>query len=412
MTRSVREQSDRVRASWVVVSALLTGCPRDVVVGESINAPIATGDAGAGDAGFAAVTCERDHLPSPEGDVVTEVATRAGRTCVLTRRGRVRCWGSDGWFPSAPVPVPGLACVRTLSDGGGGAFVLDDGTARAFPYPPPPPFTYAWGLDPVIGAQGGPTDVVGVTGGAGRSCTWHGDGAVRCWGEPFFGLPNDASVTSPGRRVIPVPTVVESLVDVVQVSTSTDVGPGFACAVHRDHTVSCLGANGNGQLGDGTTTPRAASARVAGLTDVAQVSVNLNTACATRNDGRVLCWGRNDRGQLGANMYVDTRHPVEVPGVVDATQVAVGHLHVCARTLRGTVLCWGNNEYGELGDGTTTGRAAAVEVPGLGDVTQVTAGPKHTCALSADGAVRCWGSGIDALPGGSGRILSPSLVTF
>lgn len=412
LTSSNGYLSGRVCASWVVVSAMLTGCPHDVVVGETVIDPLAEGDAGAGDADVTPVTCARDSLPSPEGDVIVEIASRDGLTCALNRRGRVLCWGVPGIWerPTTPVLVPGLSCVRTLSDGSGSAFVIDDDTARAY-------YTaeILGAPRPVIGVPRGLSEVAGVASAAGRSCTWHRDGSMRCWGAPFRTGPRDDAVPAvSGRPYVEDPTLVPSLVDVVQASTTTDVGTGFMCVVHRDRTVSCLGANGTGQLGDGTVTPRTEPRRVAGLDDVAQVSVALYTSCAVRNDGRVMCWGGDDHGQLGDAPDRHAWTPVEVRGVVDATQIAVGHSHVCARTARGTVLCWGGNEHGELGDGTTAERRLAAEVPGLRDVVQVAAGAMHTCALSSDGAVRCWGLAYSALPDGrdGALVLSPRRVAL
>ncbi len=412
MTSGRRNHRGWIYASWLVASATLTGCPHDVVVGETLIDPLAAGDAGDAGPDAAPVTCERDGLPSPEGDVITEVVAREGVTCLLERRGRVRCWGTQPLTerPTTPALVSGLSCVRTLSDGGGSAFVIDDDTARAF---------YASDVfgtpRRVIGTPLGLTEVAGVASCVGRSCAWHRDGSMRCWGAPFRVGPGQPTVPdTAGRLSVNDPSLVPSLVDVVQASTTTDVGTGFICVVHRDHTVSCLGANAAGQLGDGTTISRTEPRRIENLSGVRQVSVALYTACAVREDGRVMCWGGDAHGQLADAPDRYARTPVEVQGVVDATQVAVGHSHVCARTARGTVACWGGNEHGELGDGTTTERHRPAEVPGLSDVVQIAAGAMHTCALTADGVVRCWGLAYSALPGGADGelVLSPRRIAL
>jgi hypothetical protein len=56
--------------------------------------------------------------------------------------------------------------------------------------------------------------------------------------------------------------------------------------------------NGNesGQLGDGTTTQRAAPQPVTGLTDATQIAVGWLHACALRRGGTVVCWGSNAQG--------------------------------------------------------------------------------------------------------------------
>ena len=75
-------------------------------------------------------------------------------------------------------------------------------------------------------------------------------------------------------------------------------------------------------------------------------------ACLLRADGAVLCWGRNDDGQLGDG----TRTPRSVPVRVldDAIALAAGERHTCAVRAGGTVACWGADDTGQLGDGGGT----------------------------------------------------------
>ena len=108
----------------------------------------------------------------------------------------------------------------------------------------------------------------------------------------------------------------------------------------------------------------------------------------------MLCWGANGNGQLGDGSSVKRRaSPAQVAGLAEGVvAVSAGELHTCALTDSGGVKCWGENGSGQLGDGTTTDRTAPVDATGLGGgAVAVSAGTIHTCALTASGGVKCWG---------------------
>src|SRR4029077_15983990 len=78
-----------------------------------------------------------------------------------------------------------------------------------------------------------------------------------------------------------------------------------------------LGNNGNGQLGDNSTTRRLAPV-ASGLTaNVTAISAGNAHSLARKNDGTVWAWGLNNNGQLGNNDNTGTQQmvPVQVGGV-------------------------------------------------------------------------------------------------
>ncbi len=158
--------------------------------------------------------------------------------------------------------------------------------------------------------------------------------------------------------------------------------------------MSCWGANGSGQLGDGTATDRSIPVAVSGIGDATGVASGDGHTCAVLVGGAVKCWGYNGQGQVGDATTTSRLTPVAVSVVSDATAVAAGPSHTCALRTGGTVLCWGANGYGQVGDGTTTDRSTpvAVEQPhALDHVVQTAAGWAHTCTLRTGGTVSCWG---------------------
>lgn len=223
--------------------------------------------------------------------------------------------------------------------------------------------------------------------GNGFSCATLTDGTVQCWGLNGNGQLGDGTTTD---RSTPVQ------VSGITTATQVSFGTVHACATLTDGTIECWGENGYGRLGDGTTTDRSTPVQVFGITTATHVSVSDDRhSCALLTDGTVQCWGHNSRGQLGDGTTTDSSTPVQVSGITTAAQVSSGDSHSCAALQDGTVQCWGYNPYGQLGDGTTTTRSTPVQVSGITTATQVSASHQHSCATLQDGTVQCWGRGAN-----------------
>lgn len=151
----------------------------------------------------------------------------------------------------------------------------------------------------------------------------------------------------------------------------------FTCAALASGKAWCFGDNSDGQLGDGTKTPRAAPTLVGGVTNAVRVATASRMAYALTAAGKVWAWGLNDVGQLGDNSLMNHETPAEVPNFGGIDQLSAGRGHVCARSTAGDAYCWGWNIRGQIGDGLTgTNRKTPFKVPA--QVTQVSAGGRHT----------------------------------
>ncbi len=181
------------------------------------------------------------------------------------------------------------------------------------------------------------------------------------------------------------------------------------------NSLRLAGNNGNGQLGNGTTSALTAFINtpvpVTGLNSgVTNVSAGSAHACAVQNGG-VKCWGTNGNGQLGigststigdvtsevggANVFVD------LGAGRTATSIATGLAHACALLDNATIKCWGQNTYGQLGQGNTgsigdnaneMGNNLASISLGTGrTATAVYAFGYESCARLDNSTVKCWG---------------------
>ncbi|MFC1482168.1 RCC1 domain-containing protein [Myxococcota bacterium] len=235
-------------------------------------------------------------------------------------------------------------------------------------------------------------DVVSISAGYEHTCAVKADGTAWCWGDNQYGRLGDGGTSNHDSPVqVLGPGGTGFLTDVVSISA----GYYHTCAIKVDGTAWCWGANSDGQLGDGSTTPSSTPVQASGLTDVIDIATGGQSSgshtCAVRSDGTAWCWGANSDGQLGDGTGNAHSLPMSVVVLTDAVSISAGNKHSCAVKTDGTAWCWGYNGNGQLGDGTTTGHPIPWPLPTLNNVAVITAGSYHTCAVKDDGTVLCWG---------------------
>jgi alpha-tubulin suppressor-like RCC1 family protein len=229
-----------------------------------------------------------------------------------------------------------------------------------------------------------------VSAGGSNSCARTSAGQAYCWGYNVDGRLGDGTTT---QRNTPVAVQHPQGVTFTQLS----VGGGHTCALAAGGQAWCWGQNADGQLGDSSTTTRSVPTAVKQPAGVAFATIRAGGfhSCAATEVGQVYCWGRNTQGQLGDGTTTDRAAPVAVlqPTGVSLPAVAAGYLHSCGVTQAGQAWCWGRNANGQLGDNSTTNRTAPVAVQqGSVAFRTATAGQDHTCAyVTSTGAAYCWG---------------------
>lgn len=373
---------------------------------------------------------------SPVGTLIplASVAIDAGaqHACVLDTLDHTWCWGNggDGRLLDASsqrrlIAVRGVVeDVAALSAGNEHTCVLDHAGAircagfnRRGQLGDARPVTVG---EPV--AVNGVEDAVAIVAGARHTCAAQADGKVLCWGE------NDNGEAGNGSYIAqePLPQVVYGIGHPKQMVA----GAEHTCALLEDDSTYCWGNNGNGRLGDGTTTsssqPRgvggigaapsrlsvgdsASFAIVAGgarcwgegfgptptdVPDVLDISAGDSHVCTLQPDKTVLCYGQNGNYQLGDGTNAMQVAPgVPALGIANAVEVKTRGDQSCAVLADGTVQCWGLNADGRLGVGSTNYQIhEPTQVMGLSGVMKLAMGWDASCALKADSTVWCWGA--------------------
>jgi hypothetical protein len=147
-------------------------------------------------------------------------------------------------------------------------------------------------------------------------------------------------------------------------------------------TVVCWGANGNGQLGTGDTTPsnipvpvisqlRTDPSTVVQLTITARdIGLGDSHSCLL-TDVRTICWGKNGALQTGMpNIPNSTDQLIPVLAQLPIGEVARGRTlvgggtaHTCALRPDGAPLCWGDDEFGLIGFDVPNATTTSTPVP-------------------------------------------------
>jgi hypothetical protein len=340
---------------------------------------------------------------------VTAVSAGGEHSLALLSNGTVMAWGRNaegelgngttGGVSNVPVAVKELSGVTAISAGRYYSLaLLSNGTVMA------------WG-DNTRGELGNGTtggvsnvpvavknlsSVTSISAGEGpnvlgfvHSLALLSNGTVMAWGDNSAGELGNGTTGG----VSNVPVAVKNLSSVTAVSA----GSGYSLAALTSGTAMAWGANGRGQLGDGTTTGTNLPGAVSELSGLTGVSAGAEHSLALLSNGTVMAWGNNSEGQLGNGSNGNTSDvPVAVSGLSGVTAIAAGGLpvglqgepeveHSLALLGNGTVMAWGNNSFGQLGIFGRNGETGfAQDVPnkvaGLSNVSGVSAGGFYSLA--------------------------------
>jgi alpha-tubulin suppressor-like RCC1 family protein len=232
-------------------------------------------------------------------------------------------------------------------------------------------------------------------------------GALYAWGVNNAGQLGDGTGTDAHSP---------ELISLASGVTPTAISSGTydSLAIGSDGNLYAWGENGNGQLGDGTTTNLASPEVITlapGVTPTA-ISAAPFHSLAIGSDGQLYAWGDNDQGELGDGTTTEHDSPEVItlaPGVTP-TAIAAGYYDNLVIGSDGNLYAWGYNEIGQLGDGTTTERDSPEVItlaPGV-TPTDISAVYFHSMAIGSDGNLYAWGDNINGQLGDGTNTNRPS----
>lgn len=297
------------------------------------------------------------HTPAPIAEDLVVASLAGGQThfCALTSAVDAWCWGANAMMDTSgattstnvPTEMPTDFAFKEIAPG------LEHNCAISTA-----DIAYCWGRNPTGQLGDGstttrfvPAPVSGgftfskITSGAGHSCALTLGGFAFCWGANAFGQLGNGSI-----QPFNSPTQVSGGHTFIAIGAAQT----FTCGLRTDGRVLCWGdldgiggapINSTPVVFDGTPTPTFAS-----------LSVGAQHACALTADGTAYCWGLNGadgQGRLGDNSTTTRTTPTQVDSDLRFSLISAGYRHTCAVTVtEGAVACWGQNGSRELGNAT------------------------------------------------------------
>ena len=209
---------------------------------------------------------------------------------------------------------------------------------------------------------------------AGGTVCGAGDGRGFCWGANGVGQIGNGTKLSDS-----VPVLVKSPVPLVSVWAADE----STCGLTASGAAYCWG-QGYGTL---PTT-------LAGGLTFSKLSGGSSHMCGLATTGAMYCWGDDEAGQLGDAMASGgfTTTPVAVVGGLTFTDVAVGGASTCAVATGGDAYCWGVGVFGTLGTGATANDSVPTLAVGGHKYRTVSVTIQHACGLATDSSAFCWGT--------------------
>jgi alpha-tubulin suppressor-like RCC1 family protein len=217
------------------------------------------------------------------------------------------------------------------------------------------------------------------------------DGTLWAWGLNSSGELGDNTIVN---RSSPVQTITGGSTW-RSVSVGLAAGAGTAstvAAIKTDGTLWLWGLGTSGQLGDNTIVTKSSPVQtIAGGSTWRSVSVGANHCAAIKTDGTLWSWGGNGNGRLGDNTTTGRSSPVQtVAGGSAWKSLSCGGGYTAAIKTDGSLWSWGYNNYANLGDNTTTHKSSPVQTVMRGNfwksvsASAQSGSPGHTAAI-ADG---------------------------
>jgi alpha-tubulin suppressor-like RCC1 family protein len=215
-----------------------------------------------------------------------------------------------------------------------------------------------------------------VSAGREHTCGYRGNPFYEptCWGGNGAGQLGNGTTTN---KSSPGFSFIVGLWGITEPTGAAVAGGGHSCGYGYGKSFGffahCWGDNSSGQLGNGTTANSTSAVPVAaaangdiidggGFSGV--VATGGNHSCGASLSRITYCWGANGSGQLGNGTTTNSAIPVAIGGGLGLAELTAGTNHTCGITATGAAYCWGSNSSGQLGGATTANSAVPLAVAG------------------------------------------------
>lgn len=296
-------------------------------------------------------------------------------SCGLTKDGTTMCWGRGTEFQTARYPAAS-ANVPVLTE--------EQWSSTS----------YGWAEK----------DFVDVVTGKDFVCNLNYKGRVYCWGKNTHGQFGQGNTTDLETERTAAYLDMSSYPAFKNIKKLV-AGDEHLCALLADGSAICWGRGTEGQVGDNGGVDRLVptavnTSGIAGFDGFIDIAAGGNHTCALTADGKAYCWGENGNGELGNNSTTDALVPAEVDTTALTTskvfvEIVAGRTHTCGRMIDSHIYCWGNAVDGRLGGTYGSDQLTPVSVKigatPLKNIVSLYAGRNHSCGLTADGKAMCWG---------------------
>jgi alpha-tubulin suppressor-like RCC1 family protein len=323
--------------------------------------------------GSSTVVSSNVPIPVETSERFDSVGLGDGVACGLTSTGNAFCWGNnpsgsvgDGTMAQrkTPVAVSGGLVFTSISVG---AYTVCATTSQGE--------VYCWGSNS-LGVLGDgtttdrsvPTKVAStlafaqVSTGGFHTCAITTTGTAWCWGSNSSGALGDGT-----KNDALAPTAVVGGLSFGFIVAAED---SKTCALTLDGSAYCWGSQAYGALGNGVDDRVLADAistpvAVSGGGHYTALAGDVYSSCAVTSAGSGECWGFDGDGNLGDGSTTNRPVPGPISTTLTLSSIAMSHYtnsHACALTTAGDIVCWGTGGGGELGDGTSTSTTTPVPI--------------------------------------------------
>jgi alpha-tubulin suppressor-like RCC1 family protein len=273
---------------------------------------MAWGNNGSGQLGNGSTTNSDVPVAVKEPSGVKAIAAGGKYSLALLENGTVMAWGNNGSGQlgngttansDVPVAVKELSGVKAIAAGGNHSLaLLENGTVMAWGRNSQGQLGNSSTTNSDVPvAVSGLSGVKAIAAGGNHSLALLENGTVMAWGENRVGELGNASTTNSD-----VPVAVTGLSGVAAISA----GGEHSLALLSDGTVTAWGSNFSGELGDGSSSGPETCAvsipcstkplAVKGLSGVTAIAGGEEGhSLALLSTGAVMAWGDNGEGQLG-----------------------------------------------------------------------------------------------------------------